>query len=288
MRRPPSVLLAAVVMTLAVAGVIGSPALGDDGNPDTKTVPRGEDVLDENAAIKRSQAAIGHTIDDLSFRDSAGKTVRLSDYRGRPLVLNFIYTSCAHSCSVLTSQLEDAYDNARDVFGEDAFTAVTIGFETAEDTPKRMRAYATKLGVHNTPGWHFLSGDADTVNTLVKTTGFTYYPTAKGFDHLDQVTLIDKNGVIHTQVYGATFDKPLLIEPMKELVFGTPTPYRSLSELIKKVRLFCTLYDPAADRYKFDYSIFIQLSAGIIIIGSVIIILLRELWGRRHFKNRSV
>jgi len=242
-------------------------------------------AIEEDQAIKLSQDAIGRTVDDLSFRDSGGKTVRLSAYRGRPLVLNFIYTSCAHSCSVITHLLADVYDNARDVFGADGFNAVTIGFDTALDTPERMRSFARKQGVDNTTGWHFLSADADTVATLVKTTGFTYFPTAKGFDHLDQVTLIDKDGKVHTQIYGAAFEKPLLIEPMKELIFGTSAPYRSLADLIKKVRLFCTLYDPAADRYQFDYSLFFKISSGIIIIGSVIIFLVRELWGRRPYKN---
>jgi len=103
------------------------------------------------------------------------------------------------------------------------------------------------------------------------------------------VTLIDAQGRVHTQVYGATFEKPTLMEPLKELVLGTPAPYRSLEDLIKKVRLFCTLYDPAADRYRFDYSLFIQISAGIIVIGTVIVLLARELWWnrRRHRGERS-
>jgi len=246
------------------------------------------DSFEENRALRISQDAIDTTIGDFSLRDSNGKAVRLSEYRGRPLVLNFIYTSCAHSCGVVTQLLADVYDNARDIFGAGAFNAVTIGFDVPRDTPATMRAFARKQGVHNTPGWRFLSGDAETVKALVKATGFTYFPTAKGFDHLDQATLIDKDGKIHTQVYGATFEKPLLIEPMKELVFGTPAPYRSLADLIKKVRLFCTLYDPAADRYQFDYSLFIQISSGIIIIGTVIVILIRELWRRRTFRNRTL
>ena len=239
-------------------------------------------AFDDASALRVSQNAIGKQINDLTFRDSGGKTVRLSDFRGKPLLVNFIYTSCAHSCGVMTRYLADVYENARDVFGPESFNAITVGFDTPRDTPRRMRSFARRQGVEGSPGWYFLSADAEIVKTLEKNTGFVQFPTGKGFDHLDQVTIIDGTGKVASQVYGATFDKPLLMEPMKELVFGTPAPYRSLADLIKKVRLFCTLYDPAADRYKFDYSLFIQISAGIIIIGSVIIILVRETWRRRR------
>ena len=46
---------------------------------------------------------------------------------------------------------------------------------------------------------------------------------------------------------------------------------------MKKVRLFCTIYDPAADRYRFDYSIFIQLIVGTVIILFMIVFIVRNL-----------
>jgi len=93
------------------------------------------------------------------------------------------------------------------------------------------------------------------------------------------VTVLDGKGVVYRQVYGQTFDLPLLVEPLKELVFGTPTPFASVGDLIKKVRLFCTIYDPAQDRYRFDYSIFIQLFVGTLIVGGMFIFVVRE-WVR--------
>jgi len=70
------------------------------------------------------------------------------------------------------------------------------------------------------------------------------------------------------------------------MVFGTPAPLASISDLIKKVRLFCTIYDPAADRYRFDYSIFIQLIVGTLIVGGMGVFVVREWW--RIFRRRQV
>ncbi|MHA1598785.1 MAG: SCO family protein, partial [Alphaproteobacteria bacterium] len=207
-------------------------------------------------ALKYSQAAIGRSVADFSFTDGDGETVHLSDFLGQPLVVSFIYTSCSYSCPVITHTLADATDAARDALGSDTFRVVTVGFDAAADTSDRMRNFATTNGI-NIDGWSFLSGDLPTIRRFSDTLGFIFYRSAKGFDHLSQVTVIDASGVIYRQIYGDTFETPLLVEPLKELVFGTSSPFASISDLIKKVRLFCTIYDPAAGRYRFDYSIFI-------------------------------
>ena len=241
--------------------------------------------LKEKEALNFSQNAIGNSVGNLTFRSSHGGQVQLSEYLGKPLVLNFIYTSCVQSCNVNTAWLVDVYDDAQNALGADSFNAVTIGFDTNFDTPGRMRQFASQRSADGIPGWKFLSGDAQAIDQLTKTLGFTYFKSAKGFDHIDQVTLIDADGKVVAQVYGDTFDKPLLIEPLKNLVFGTTAPYRSLDDLIKKIKLFCTLYDPAADRYGFDYSLFIQISIGFLVIGFVIAFLVRELLAQR--RNRK-
>ena len=75
------------------------------------------------------------------------------------------------------------------------------------------------------------------------------------------------------------FDTPLLVEPLKELVFGTPATPTLLTSLSNKIRLFCTVYDPASGRYRFDYSIFVGLFIGASSIGIVSFLLIRE-WRR--------
>src|SRR5690349_6730166 len=51
-------------------------------------------ALNADAAIKISQAAIGRTIADYTLTDTRGRTVRLSSYRGKPLLVNFVYSGC--------------------------------------------------------------------------------------------------------------------------------------------------------------------------------------------------
>lgn len=231
---------------------------------------------DGDAALQISQAAIGRQLGDYVFTDIEGKQIRLADYAGTPLLISLVYTSCNHACPVTTRRLKKAVEAARQVLDEDSFRVVTIGFDTANDSPDRMRTFAREQRV-KASGWEFLSADAKTMASLIDNLGFVYFPSPRGFDHITQVTVIDRTGVIYRQVYGEMFELPWLVEPLKDLVFDQPrSDDHLLAGLINRIRLFCTVYDPATGRYKIDYSLFIQIAIGLMIVLWVGIYLLRE------------
>jgi len=91
-----------------------------------------------------------------------------------------------------------------------------------------------------------------------------------------QVTVVDANGRIYRQIYGENFDIPMLIEPLKQLITGTQAPAGDWRALLEKVRLFCTVYDRASGRYRLDYSLFVGMAIGIMILGAGVGSLLRE------------
>jgi protein SCO1/2 len=67
--------------------------------------------LDPRAALKTSQAAVGKTIGDYTLVDVDGRQLRLAEYRGKPLVVSFIYTGAA-GCPTTTKFPERAIDEA--------------------------------------------------------------------------------------------------------------------------------------------------------------------------------
>jgi protein SCO1/2 len=247
--------------------------------PDHTNHTRGP-KFDEKSALATSQAAIGRTLEDITLRDRGGRSVRLAGYRGKPLVISVIYTSCYHICPTTTRHLAKVVEEARHALGDDSFRVVTIGFDTAHDTPDAMRMFAAQQGI-DIPGWEFLSTDEASMQRLATNIGFLYFPTGKGFDHLVQATLVDGGGKIVRQVYGMNFDMPLLVDPLKQLVFGEHLGESAVAGLWSKVKLFCTTYDPASDRYRFDYSLFIGMFIGLLIITSVVVFLVREARRRR-------
>ena len=233
---------------------------------------------DPDEALAISQAAIGRHLGEHNLRDIDGQSFSLAALQGKPLLVSMIYTSCHHICPLITRNLATTVDIAADALGEDSFAVVTVGFDWKVDTPERMRQYARQQGVDN-KNWYFLSADSSSVETLSGSLGFQFFPSAKGFDHLAQTTVVDADGVIYRQVYGVKVGTQSLVEPLKELVYNTPRSASFASRWFDKLKLFCTVYDPTSDRYRFDYSIFMTILVGFLSLGAIATFIVKE-WRR--------
>lgn len=254
--------------------ILLSPALDSYANTwsETKAPTKLEadlkESFDYDTALKISQGVIGQPLGEYSFINAQRQSLSIKDFRGKPLVLSMVYTSCYKICPMTTRHLAKIVEKARDALGKDNFSVAVVGFDTSVDTPEAMQYFANKQGIHN-KDWHLLTMSKEDAEALSKDTGFIYFPSVNGFDHLIQATIIDAEGKVYRQVYGQVFDTPLLIEPLKELVLGQPQKDQTfLSQLSNKIKLFCTTYDPVRDGYFFDYSLFIG-----IVIGAMIILL---------------
>lgn len=235
-------------------------------------------------ALAYSQAALQREIDNHRLLKRNGETIELDTFRGKPLVVSFIYTSCYHICPVITKNLFHAADIAEEALGEDAFNVLTIGFDSENDTPQRMAYFAKERGIEK-GNWYFLGASQEVINSVSENFGFVFYPSSKGFDHMAQTSIVDAQGRLYRQVYGTEVDVIQLVEPLKELVFGNKSAkVLDLGQWINNIKLFCTIYDPSTGRYKFDYSIFLALIVGILCLASVVAFLLHS---RRAGVKRS-
>ena len=234
--------------------------------------------FDSKEALEISQRAIGRQLGDYSVTTGNGDSVSLTSLRGKPLVLSLVYTSCYHVCPMTTRQLAKVVAKAREALGSDSFRVATFGFDAAHDTPESMRQFARNQGVEGSD-WLLLSApDQATAEALMRDLGFSYVTSPRGFDHIIQATVIDGDGRIYRQVYGEVFETPQLVEPLKELVFGQPNPGQPfLADLLGRIRLFCTTYDPSRDAYYFDLSLFIGIAIGALILISAAWFVIREL-----------
>jgi protein SCO1/2 len=268
----------ALILILFMTGVVlTAVTFAEDVNP-----------YDPDKALQLSQKAIGQSIGDYGLLDEFGNTVNLrSDYAGRPLVISMIFTSCHHVCPATTKHLAKSVDAAREALGTDSFDVVTIGFDVANDSPQAMAAFARRQGVSD-ENWRFLSASSASIQKISDDLGFIFFPTPRGFDHINQSSVIDRNGVVYGQVYGVTFELPWLVEPLKELVFNRPSSVGHIfSGLVDRVKLFCTVFDPATGRYRFDNSLFVQMAVGASMILAILIYLCREILRSRRAQKRG-
>jgi protein SCO1 len=242
-------------------------------------------AIDPDRALSLSQAAIGRQLGDYRLTDQFGRPLELAHLRGQPLIIHFVYTSCAYVCPALTTRLGAVAKVARAALGNDSFSIVTVGFDTRVDTVEQMRRYARARGI-DMPGWYFAAADQATVDRLAAETGFLYAPVAGGYDHFSQLTIVDAAGRVFRQVYGADFEPPLIVEPLKSIMLGAAAGVRPAAGWLRAVRLICTSYDPKSGRYRFDYSLILEILIGVSCTLAIGIFLLRA-WSQPRAPNAA-
>ena len=103
-----------------------------------------------------SRRVVAYTVPAVRLVRDDGQRVALPDELndGRPVVLNFIFTSCTTICP-LTSQ---TFAQLQQKLGadRDRVRLVSISIDPEQDTPARLAAYARKFGAG--PEWHYYTG----------------------------------------------------------------------------------------------------------------------------------
>jgi protein SCO1/2 len=238
-------------------------------------------TLDEKEALRASQAVIGRTVPDHTLLGSDERPVRLSAYRGKPLLVSFIYTGCFQICPTQTRALHDAVKGLDARFGAQQYNVVSIGFNQPFDSPTAMRAFAAQQGIAE-PNWAFLSPPAASVEQLTRDFGFRYQATPAGFDHLLGVSIVDAEGRIHSQLYGDRVTARQLGEPLAQLLGAAAAPGPlGLGELIERVRILCTVYDPETGSYRYDLKLILEIAGGLTFFITVGVYLLLDRLRRR-------
>ena len=238
--------------------------------------------LDAGAAIDRSQGAVGRAVGDFTLFDRRGRPVRLADYRGKPLLVSFVYTGCFAACPTATRNLHRAVEKAARALGPGRFNVVSIGFNQPFDSPEAMASFARKHGIA-APNWEFLSPPAAIVGALTANFGFSYVATPAGFDHVTQVAIVDGGGIIRRQVYGEKPDPDELVEPLKRMVLGAALPAQggSFRELLDRVRILCSVYDAASGEYRVSYAFVIEIAGFALFFFATLAFVWRELRRQR-------
>jgi protein SCO1/2 len=214
---------------------------------------------------------------DLTFRDDTGKTVKLGDYFGhKPLILNLVYYNCTMLCGEALAGLSSAMRLVKFDVGNE-FDVITVSFDPRE-TPEMAAAkkidYVKRYGRTNaSAGWHFLTGQPDSINALTKVVGFQYQydPKSNQYAHATAIMVLTPQGRISRYFYGIDF-------PPKDLRMGlVEASQGKIGNAVDAVLLYCYHYDPETGKYGAMVANILRLAAAatILIMGIFLFILWR-------------
>jgi len=182
-------------------------------------------------AVEGADPNVGDQVPDYRLINQDGKTIRIQDYKGKALLLTFIYTRCQdpNQCTLMSSNfaaIDQELQKQPDLYAKTHL--LSISFDPAYDTPKVLRSYGAahtgKYSDETFAHWEFASGSADEVKGIAKFFGLRYYQdTSSGTEqviHSLRTAVIGPDGKI-VKVYRGNDWKP---ENLIKDVQGVFTP----------------------------------------------------------------
>lgn len=145
---------------------------------------------------------------DAPWTNHRNENVKLSDFRGSPVIVVMFYGNCTEVCPIL---IQDAWRLYNMVNKSQRETVKVLGitFDTENDTPEVLNDYA-KYEQLDIPGWHFMTSEDANVRGLAMMLGVQYSKQSDGhFAHSNLITVLDGEGKIARRVEG-------LNQPMEE------------------------------------------------------------------------
>ena len=171
----------------------------------------GQDSETASSAFAGARMPAGVRAPAFVLRDQDGRRVSMRSFRGRPVVVTFLYTHCQHSCPAQAQTVRGALDD----LGHDV-PALAVSVDPPRDTEDSARAFLSKQ--HALGRIDFVLGTRAQLQPVWK--GFAILPQTPTQEHMARITLVDKGGYQRVGFPGAEATPERLAHDLRLLERG--------------------------------------------------------------------
>lgn len=176
---------------------------------------------------------------NFKLTDQTGKAVQLSDFKGKVVVMDWIFTRCSDVCVMQTKRFKKLQDGLKEkgLFGGKV-VLVSITMDPKHDTAPVLKSFAEKTGA-DTSGWYFLTGDLLTIYKVASE--YDFYSAKRlpapgdlaykaeenkkdeySFSHQEKTFIIDQNGNLVKVKEGESLEVSSVLKDVVELAKNKP------------------------------------------------------------------
>jgi protein SCO1/2 len=165
----------------------------------------------------------GDEVPNFTLRNQDNREIHIKDYRGKTLLLTFIYTRCPvpDYCTLMSdnfAQIDRALGENQELYGKTHLLSISIDPEY--DTPKVLRSYGaahTERYQNETfAHWEFAGGTKEQVKEIAQFFGLTYFPEKDQIIHALRTVIVNPDGKVK-KIYGGNDWKPdEIVEQLKK------------------------------------------------------------------------
>ena len=166
----------------------------------------------------------GDEVPNFTLRNQNNREIHMHDYRGKALLLTFIYTRCPvpDFCTLMSdnfAQIDRALGQDPQLYEKTHLLSISI--DPAYDTPEVLKSYGaahTERYENETfAHWEFAGGTTEQVKKIAAYFGLTYFPEKDQIIHALRTIIVSPEGKI-ARVYSGNGWKPEeVVDEMKQV-----------------------------------------------------------------------
>jgi len=154
---------------------------------------------------------------EADWTDQHGKKVKLSAFKGKPVLLTMGYASCLYACPRLAADLM-AIERELTDDQKKQINIVFVSIDPERDTPEKLAAFFKERNVDQSR-WTGLTGDDEAVLELSVAIGTRYRKLENNdFAHSNMITLLSQSGEIVSKQEGLGTDPAGILTAIRKLV----------------------------------------------------------------------
>ncbi len=171
-----------------------------------------------------TRAKEGDEVPNFTLRNQDDREIHLQSYRGRTLLLTFIYTRCPvpDYCTLMSNnfaQIDRALSQDSALYEKTHLLSISI--DPSYDTPKVLRSYGaahTERYQNETfAHWEFAGGTTEQVKKIADYFGLTYIPEKDQIIHALRTVIVNPDGKVAKIYHGNDWKPEEIVEEMKNI-----------------------------------------------------------------------
>jgi len=222
---------------------------------------------------------------DQTFFDEQGDVVVLGSLFGeRPVILALVYYSCPMLCTMVLNGVTTTL-KALDFDPGVEYDVVVVSFDPSDTAADASRTRLAQLQRFDRPGteagWHFLTGDAGSIEELTASVGFRFsaIEDSDDFAHAAGIVTLTPDGKVARYHYGVDY-------PPRDVRLGlVEAADNQIGSVVDQVLLYCFHYDPVTGAYSAVAMNMVRLGAAVTAIALATFLLLQ--WQREKRRRAA-